>query len=153
MPTEPGPHTAQVRRPPQALKLLNRLVRPLLTRGHGPTPQRLLVLTGLPRTTPVAILTQGASRYVVAGYAAADWVGNARANPYGTLRRGTEREPVQLIEVPIDARPPVLRAFLRDIPGGRRFLTVSKSATDEELLAAASEHPVFQVTARPPNDA
>lgn len=94
-PLTQAPHNTQVRRPPRALKLLNRLMRPLLTRGHGPTPQRLLVLTGrrsgAARTTPVAIVTQDNSRYVVAGYATADWVGNARDNPYGTLQRGTER--------------------------------------------------------------
>lgn len=156
MPSELDPQGMQMRRPPRVLKLVNRIMRPLLTRGHGPTPQRLLVLTGrrsgAARATPVAIVTDAGNRYIVAGYATADWVGNARANPEGALVRGMNREPIYLTEVPVEDRPPILRVFLRDVPGGRRFLTVSSSDTDEELAGAAHEHPVFRVTARPPRN-
>jgi deazaflavin-dependent oxidoreductase (nitroreductase family) len=138
------------RRPPRFLKVLNRLVRPLLLGGRGPAPQRLLVLrgrrTGAPRSTPVALLEHEGQRYIVAGYATADWVLNARRDPRGELIRGSAREPVRLVEVPSEQRPPILRAFLRSIPGGRRFLTVRIDATDQELAAAAAEHPVFLVT-------
>jgi hypothetical protein len=142
--------SSRTRTPPRFLKVVNRLVRPLLLRGRGPARQRLLVLngrrTGAPRSTPVALLEDEGRRYLVAGYAMSDWVLNARHDSRGELVRGSVRERVQLVELPPPQRPPILRAFAHQIPGGRRFLTVGVDATDDQLAAAAPEHPVFLVT-------
>jgi hypothetical protein len=142
------------RRAPGWLKLLNRFNRPLLRRGIGPAPQHLLSIpgrrSGIPRSTPVAVVEFLGHRYVVAGYSGSDWVKNARLSGSAELRRGRDRQRVRLEEVPISERPPILHEFALRVRGGRSFITVAADATDEELAAASPEHPVFLV--RPPDD-
>jgi hypothetical protein len=137
------------RRPPRWLKLANRLNIAMLSRGIGPPTQRVLTIagrsTGLPRSTPIATVELGGSRYIVAGYPSSDWVKNARAGGHATLSRGATSSPVTLVELPVSQRVPILREFLRTVRGGRSFLTVGSGSTDAELAAAAAEHPVFRV--------
>jgi deazaflavin-dependent oxidoreductase (nitroreductase family) len=137
------------RRPPGRLKLANRLNIALLRRGIGPATQRVLTIpgrtTGLPRTTPIATVAFDGAVYIVAGYSSSDWVKNARAAGSGALSRGSVTTPVKLVEIPVTDRVPILREFLRTIRGGRSFLTVGSRATDAELAAAASAHPIFRV--------
>jgi deazaflavin-dependent oxidoreductase (nitroreductase family) len=128
---------------------VNRLTIAMLARGVGAAPQRILTVagrsSGLPRRTPIAIVTLGAQRYIVAGYPKAAWVKNARAAGRGTLSRGKAVEKVNLEEVPVSERAPVLREFFRTIRGGRSFLTIGPSATDAQVADAAREHPVFRL--------
>jgi deazaflavin-dependent oxidoreductase (nitroreductase family) len=141
------PPSAHRRRAPRWLKLLNGINRPLLARGIGPAPQHLLSIpgrrSGKLRTTPVAVITHRGNRYVVAGYTGSDWVQNARHAGWATLRRGRRTERVRMNEVPADQRAPILRAFAREVSGGRGFLTVKPDATEAELAAAAANHPIF----------
>jgi hypothetical protein len=131
------------------LKVANRLNIALLSRGIGPATQRVLTITGRtsgqPRRTPIALVSVQGVSYIVAGYPSSDWVRNARVAHRGTLSRGSTSTPVQLVEVPIEQRPPVLREFLRTVRGGRSFLTVDARATDDELVAAAPGHPIFRI--------
>jgi hypothetical protein len=65
------------RHPPRILRVLNKINRPLLRRGWGPDSQYLLTIpgrrSGIPRTTPVAVLTVDPHRYIVGGYVSSDW--------------------------------------------------------------------------------
>jgi len=137
------------RRAPRWLGLVNPINRWLLARGIGPPAQHLLSIagrrSGLTRTTPVALVTVGGNRYLVAGFAGSDWVSNARAARRAQLRRGRVVEDVTLTELPVGARGPVLRAFAREVRGGRPFLGISAHASDAELRASAAAHPVFRV--------
>ncbi len=58
--------------------------------------------------------------YVVAGFDGSDWVKNARQARDAELRRGRERQPVTLEEVPVTERAPILREFARRIRGRAR---------------------------------
>ena len=60
-------------------------------------------------------------RYIVGGLAEADWVKNARAAGWGILARGRRQEQVALVEVPVDQRDPILRAFPHEVPHGVQF--------------------------------
>jgi hypothetical protein len=137
------------RRPPRWLTVANRLNIAMLARGIGPSTQRVLTVpgrtSGLPRRTPIAVVALDGTDYIVAGYPSSDWVKNVRSAGRGTLSRGTVATPVEITELPVDQRVPVLREFLRTIRGGRSFLTVDARATDEELAKAASGHPVFRI--------
>jgi deazaflavin-dependent oxidoreductase (nitroreductase family) len=148
MSDSPNPTTPQ-RRAPRWLKLMNRLNQALLRHGIGPRPQHLLSVlgrtSGIPRTTPVAVVEFRGNRYIVAGYAGSDWVRNARHAGWAELRRGRHRQRVALDEVPAEERPPILRAFARQVPGGRAFLTVAANATDEDYANASPHHPVFRL--------
>jgi deazaflavin-dependent oxidoreductase (nitroreductase family) len=140
---------ATPRRPPRWLALVNPVNRFFLARGLGPGPQRLLTVTGRrsgqPRTTPVAVVEVAGQRYLVAGFEVSDWVHNARAAGRGTLRRGRTIEAVRLRELPVAARAPILAAFVKQVPGGRTFLTVAPNAPTSDFEDAAVRHPVFAV--------
>ena len=119
----------------------------MLRRGMRIGTQALLTVpgrrTGKPRSTPVSIATLEGARYIVAAFPDADWVQNVRAAGLGTLSRGRTIETIQLTELPADRREPVVRAFLEQVRGGRRFF----GSTDvDEVAAAAGQYPVFRVT-------
>ncbi len=137
------------RRPPPWLKLASRLNVPLLRGGFGPAAQRLLSVpgrrTGLLRTTPIAAVEVDGHRYIVAGWETSDWVRNARTAGWGIVGRGRHSERVQLIEVPVDERLPILREFARHVRGGRAFLTVAADASDDDFAKASANHPIFRL--------
>jgi F420H(2)-dependent quinone reductase len=141
--------TPAERRAPGWLKLMNRLNQALLARGIGPGEQHLLSIpgrtSGIPRTTPVAVLEFNGTRYIVAGFAGADWVKNARHAGTAELHRGRRQERILLDELSVDQRPPILREFARRIRGGRGFLTVAANVTDDAFADASTQHPVFRV--------
>jgi deazaflavin-dependent oxidoreductase (nitroreductase family) len=142
------------RRAPKWLKPVNAVNRFLLRRGIGPPPQWLLTVvgrrSGKPRTTPVALLTFEGNAYLVAGFDGSDWVKNARAAGRGELRRGDQIQVVELVEVDVNQRPPILRRFATEIRGGRSFLTVTADSADDAYLAASPRHPIFRVGRTPP---
>jgi deazaflavin-dependent oxidoreductase (nitroreductase family) len=118
----------------------------LLRRGLRIGSQSLLTVRGRRsgelRRTPISVVTVDGSRYLVAAFEDADWVKNVRAAGEGELARGRDAERVRLTEVPIDRRGPILRTFLDQVPGGRRFF----GADDPDVIAAeAGRYPVFKV--------
>ena len=120
----------------------------VLRRGLKVGTQYLLTVrgrrTGEPRSTPISIASVGGERYIVAAFADAAWVANVRAAAEGELTRGGRTERVHLIEIPIDARGPILRAFLQQVRGGVRFFG---SQTPNEIVAGADRYPIFRVEA------
>jgi len=98
--------------------------------------------TGRPRATPISIVTVDGQRYIVAAFADAAWVANVRAAGAGTLTRGGRTEDVRLSEVPEADRGPVLRSFLREVRGGRRYFG---GLSTDEVVAGAARYPVFRV--------
>jgi hypothetical protein len=121
----------------------------LLRRGLAVGAQSLLSIpgrkTGLVRSTPVSVSVLDGDRYIVAAFADADWVRNARAAGAGTLARGRHEEAVTLTELPVAMRGPVLRAFLIEVRGGVRFFG---SSDPEVVVASAARYPVFRVSPR-----
>jgi hypothetical protein len=138
----PGPN------PPPAWMV--RFNAALLRRGLSVGAQHLLSVpgrkSGIIRSTPVSVISFEGSRYIVAAFADADWVANIRAAAgLATLGRGRQEEPVKLTELPVDERPPILRAFLREVRGGVRFF----GSSDPDTVAADAErYPVFRVGSR-----
>lgn len=98
--------------------------------------------SGEVRGTPVSIVTIDGNRYIVAAFSGAAWVHNVRASGSGTVGRGRNVERVRLVELPIEERGPVLRAFLQQVRGGVRFF----GAGDPDVVAAgADRYPVFRL--------
>lgn len=120
--------------------------RPLLRRGVKVGSQFLLTApgrtSGEPRSTPISVVTLDDQRYIVSAFADADWVKNIRASGAGSLTRGRQPAAVTLVEVPVEERDPILRTFLDQVPGGRRFF---ESADPDAVVAEASRYPVFHV--------
>lgn len=120
----------------------------LLRRGLVVGSQYLLSVpgrkSGIPRHTPVSVVTLAGERYLVAAFAEAAWVENARTAGSGSLSRRKQTEAVRLVELPDDERGPVLRAFLRQVRGGARFFD---SSDPDTVVASAGRYPVFRVIA------
>ena len=135
---------------------LNPLVAGLTRCGVGVWGSRLLTVrgrtTGRPRTTPVNVLTlAGGERYLVAPRGATQWVRNLRASGSATLRHGSHSETVAAAELPDEAKPEILRAYLRRwrLEAGVFFDGVGPAASAAELRRIASAHPVFGIGRAP----
>ncbi len=136
---------------PGWLKIVNPAIVALQRRGVVIGTMRLLSVPGRKsgklHTTPVSPLRVDGERYIIAGLEDADWVKNARIAGRGILVRGREQERVNLVELPLRERAPVLRAFPREVPRGVRYFRqlYGISGTPEEFGALASRCPVFRV--------
>jgi hypothetical protein len=136
---------------PRWLKLANPVIVALQRRGTVIGTMRLLSVPGRKsgqlRTTPVSPLMVEGDRYIIAGLEDADWVKNARVAGWGILARGRDQERVNLVELPLRERGPVLREFPRKVPRGVQFFRqlYGISGTPEEFEALAPRCPVFRV--------
>lgn len=139
---------------PVWLKGMNRVVMTLQRLGFVVGTMHVLAVpgrqSGIPRSTPVSLLTVDGQRYIVAGLDDADWVHNARAAGRGTLHRGRTEESVSLIELPANERAPILREFPRLVPHGVAFFTrlYGVGADPEAFAGLAPTCPVFRVERR-----
>jgi deazaflavin-dependent oxidoreductase (nitroreductase family) len=128
-------------------RAVNRIVRTLNSIGVGSECDCLLTVTGrksgLPRTTPVTLVRDGASRWLVAPYGEVSWVQNARVAGKVTLTRGRRSEIVSLTELgPVDSAP-VLKAYITKVAVTRPFFDVKPDSTLDAFAAEAPRHPVF----------
>ena len=98
-------------------------------------------------STPVSIVEDGDRRWLVAPYGDRNWVRNARAAGWVELRRGRRNERLSVSELDADAAVPVLREYYRLSRVTRRFFTVTLASANDEWLAEASRHPVFELVA------
>jgi len=106
--------------------------------------------TGLPRRVPVNLLVIDDRQYLVSPRGNGEWVRNTRANS-GRLelllgRHRTGYVAKELVDVD---KVQVLRAYLRRWKAevGVFFDGVDANSTDDELLAIAPKHPVFELHA------
>ena len=131
--------------------VFNRLVAGLTRLGVSVVGSRILAVRGRTshewRTTPVNLLTESGTRYLVAPRGTTQWVRNLRVAGDGELRLGRRVEHFTAVEVGNDDKPPILRAYLRRWKAevGVFFQGVGPDATDEQLRAIAPDHPVFRI--------
>ena len=81
-----------------------------------------------------------------------DWVRNARAAGGRAVLRHGRREEVQLEEVPVGRRAPLLKAYLRRAPGARPHIDIDMDAPLSEFAKIAEAIPVFRVVKSHPED-
>lgn len=99
------------------------------------------------RSTPVNVLTVGGRRFLVAPRGETQWVLNVRAAGGCSLRVGRRIESVQVRELDDEAKPAILRPYLRRWKWevGQFFDGVGPDSSDDDLLAIAPNHPVFEI--------
>jgi deazaflavin-dependent oxidoreductase (nitroreductase family) len=133
--------------------VFNRLVARLTKMGLSVKGSRILSVRGRTsgeiRTNVVNVLTNDGERYLVAPRGTTQWVRNLRAAGKAELRVGRRIECVEVDELPDDAKPAVLRAYLRQWKWevSQFFDGVGPDASDEELRPLAPGYPVFRLHA------
>jgi len=131
--------------------VFNPLVMLLTNRGLSVRGSRILVVRGRKsgqiHPTPVNPLEVGGTRYLVAPRGETEWVLNLRAARGGELRLGCYREPIGVEELPDEAKPLILREYLRrwKMETGKFFDGVTAESPDSDLRRIAGRHPVFRV--------
>ena len=151
MPDTPTPTTPRYREPGWLTRnVLNRLVGLLTRAGISVWGSRVLEVAGRtsgePRRTPVNLLTVDGRQYLVSARGTGQWVRNVRAaDGRLDLLLGRTRQHWVATELTDDQKPPVLRAYLHRWKAevGVFFEGVSAESTDDELVAAGPNHPVF----------
>jgi deazaflavin-dependent oxidoreductase (nitroreductase family) len=153
-----GTETTRV---PSFVGAFNPLVHRLLRIGIRLGPNALITIrgrkSGLPRTTPVALVEHDGRRWVQSPFGEVDWVRNLRAAAQATLTLGRRREEVKAVELSVDEAA----TFFAEVVGPYvhrlligRFLIGSLGARDilEDPVGAGRRYPVFELHAIPPQD-
>jgi deazaflavin-dependent oxidoreductase (nitroreductase family) len=132
-------------------RLGNRLVAPLARLGLAGRRTHVLTVpgrkSGLPRSTPVQLLSLDGERWLVAPYGVGDWVKNARAAGAVELTRARRTERVRVEEIGAEEAAPVLREYLRRTPIVKPYFDARKDSPLEAFAAEAERHPVFRISA------
>jgi deazaflavin-dependent oxidoreductase (nitroreductase family) len=138
-------------RPGRSDLILNGIVAGLTRLGVSVWGSRVLAVRGRTsgewRTVPVNLLTLDGARYLVAPRGVTQWVRNLRAAGGGELRVGRRAEAFTAVEMDDDAKPAVLRAYLRrwKFEVGVFFDGVDASAPDATLRGIAPGYPIFRI--------
>jgi deazaflavin-dependent oxidoreductase (nitroreductase family) len=131
--------------------VFNRVVALMTGAGIGVYGARVLEVpgrqSGQPRQTPVNLLRFEGGQYLVAPRGHTQWVKNLRASGEGRLLLGRRGDRFIATELPDAEKPPLLRAYLKRWKWevGQFFDGVGPDSSDAELLAIATDHPVFRV--------
>jgi deazaflavin-dependent oxidoreductase (nitroreductase family) len=143
-------------RAPSFIRVFGPLVRRILRAGPLLGPNALLTVTGrksgVPRTTPVALVEVDGRRWVIGTFGEVNWVRNLRAARRATLSIGRRREEVTAQELDHDARTAffrdVLAPYVRRIRVGSLLLAIL-GASDilKDPRGAAEDRPVFELRA------
>ena len=93
----------------------------------------------------LVMVTVDGQRYLASMLGESQWVRNVRAaGGKAVLRRGG-REDVQLEEITVDQRAPILKSYLQAAPGARPHVPVDTDAPLAEFEKIAAEFPVFRL--------
>ena len=142
-------------KPQSATNFFNDAVGHLTRLGVSIYGSRVLAVRGRKsgewRTTPVNPLRlPDGTRYLVAPRGNTQWVRNLRAVGTGELRLGRKVEAFAATEIDDDAKPAILRAYLKHWRWevGVFFDGVNAKAPDSKLREIAPGYPVFRVEPR-----
>jgi deazaflavin-dependent oxidoreductase (nitroreductase family) len=148
-------------RAPGFVGFFNPVARRLLKVGPVLGPNALITVrgrkSGVPRTTPVALVEIGGRRWVIGAFGEVNWVRNLRATGEATLSVGGSHDEVKAVELTGEARVAffrdVLAHYVRGIKVGPVLLAIL-GARDilNDPAAAAARRPVFELLAAQNSD-
>ncbi|MFJ6683394.1 nitroreductase family deazaflavin-dependent oxidoreductase [Streptomyces werraensis] len=106
--------------------------------------------SGQMQRLPVNPHTFEGQQYLVSARGHSQWVRNMRAAGGGELRVGRKVRTFTAVEIPDGEKLPLLRTYLEKWGWevNQYFKGVTAKSSDEEILAAAPDHPVFRITVR-----
>lgn len=141
---------------PRYVPFFNKFARRLLRAGTPMGPNVLVTIrgrtSGLPRTTPLAIVEHAGRRWTWAPYGEVDWVRNLRAAGEATITSGrsteeviaTELDPAERVAFFQDVMVPVARSM----PLGIWFIRTLLRTDLGDPEAASRSRPVFELHSR-----
>ncbi len=142
-------------RPNWIARILNRASAAVASSGVASNYLVTLEVTGRKSgrtiSLPLVIAVVDGQRYLVSMLGDnVQWVRNVRASDGRAVLRSGAREEIQLEEVPVDQRAPILRAYLQQAPGARPHVPVNKNAALAEFQKVAAAFPVFRLASNKP---
>ena len=127
-------------------RTLGFLVRIGLIRGHFYVLEVRGRRSGRIISLPVDLLELDGRRYLVCARGNSNWVRNARAAGEVVLVRALRRHRYVVRELPAEARPPILKAYLdRFATEVQRFFPIPKGSAVEAFDDLARHYPVFEL--------
>ncbi|MDH6219158.1 nitroreductase/quinone reductase family protein [Streptomyces pseudovenezuelae] len=104
--------------------------------------------SGRMQRIPVNPHTYEGTQYIVSARGHSQWVRNMRVAGGGELRVGRKIRTFTAQELPDTEKLPILRTYLEKWGWevNQYFQGVTAKSTDEEIIAAAPDHPVFRIT-------
>jgi hypothetical protein len=131
-------------------RLIDALSSAAIKRGMGPPQRYLLTVAGRKshslHTTPVSIVIDGSTHYLVGPYGEVGWVRNARQAGLVELGRGGGSVSYSLEPLKGPEAAAILRRYMKLEPITRRYFAVSEDATEEAFVGEVATHPVFKLT-------
>ncbi len=139
--------------PPWVFSLFNPLARTLLAAGVPLGRNGLITVrgrnSGLPRTTPVAIIAVSGRRWVWCPWGDVQWVRNLRAAGRATITVRRRQEEVRATELDRAERVAFFRDTLsplaRSMPGGVWFIRTVDGVDLDRPVEAAEGRRVFEL--------
>ncbi|MFC8089776.1 nitroreductase/quinone reductase family protein [Streptomyces sp. NPDC057301] len=103
--------------------------------------------SGTMQRIPVNPHTCEGTQYLVSARGHSQWVRNMRAAGGGELRVGRKLRQFSAVEIPDEMKLPILRTYLEKWGWevNQYFDGVTAKSSDEEIIAAAPDHPVFRI--------
>jgi deazaflavin-dependent oxidoreductase (nitroreductase family) len=140
-------------RPPRGISVFNAIAKPLLAAGMPMAFNGLLTVpgrkSGVPRTTPLAIIEVDGRRWVWSPWGEVHWVRNLRAAGRATITLRRREEQVRAIELTPEQRlefySEVLRPLARSMRGGMLFIRAFDGVDLNDPAKAAATRPVFEL--------
>jgi deazaflavin-dependent oxidoreductase (nitroreductase family) len=100
--------------------------------------------TGRWRTVPIVVLEHNDAQYLVSYRGVSDWALNLAATRTARLKTKSQETEIEVEEVPVDERPPLLSAYEKAYG---RMPTV---AAVLRALPDPADHPIFRITSSRP---
>ena len=138
---------------PRRVRFFSPVLRFLLAAGVPLGFNRLVTIrgrkSGLPRTTPLAVIPFGGRRWVWSPWGESQWVRNLRATGRATIATRGRTEEVTATELNPTERVAyfrdVLGPFARGIPFGFQFIRLVDGVDLNDPVAAADGRRVFEL--------
>ena len=142
-------------RPPRGISVFNAIAKPLLAAGMPMSFNGLLTVpgrkSGVPRTTPLAIIDVDGRRWVWSPWGDVHWVRNLRAAGRATISVRRREEEVRAIELTPEQRlafyRDVLGPLARSMRGGMWFIRALDGVDLNDPAKAAATRPAFELVA------
>jgi deazaflavin-dependent oxidoreductase (nitroreductase family) len=146
-------HIGRAARAPRRVSLFNPIARFLLAARVPLGFNGLITIrgrtSGLPRTTPVAIIDVSGRRWIWAPWGEVHWVRNLRVAGHATITIRGRKEEVRATELDQPQRVGFFRDVLgpvaRGIPFGVRFIRIVDGVDLDDPSEAAEGRPVFEL--------